>query len=121
MARKLQQARGPERASQPASGSTGWRAGRPACWPFGCQPDRRLAAWLTCGPLADQVLAGDRQGFKILAQKMSKNSSKVAIHGRFDRKFGIGLKNDAEIIRNYFRSSHVDSFRDQKSFLKIRG
>ena len=53
---------------------------------------------------------------KILTQKMSKNSPKVASYATFDLKFGIGLKNDAEIIRNYFRSSHGDPFRDQKSF-----
>ena len=53
---------------------------------------------------------------KIVTRKMSKNSPKVASYGRFDLKFGIGLKKDAEIIRNYFRSSHGDPFRDQERF-----
>ena len=58
---------------------------------------------------------------KILTQKMFKNSPKVASYVNFDLKFGIGLKNGAEIIRNDFRSSHGDPFRDQKSFEKSGG
>ena len=58
---------------------------------------------------------------KILTKQMSKNSPKVASYARFDLKIGIGFKKDAEIIRNYFRSSHGDPFRDQKSFKKSGG
>ena len=55
---------------------------------------------------------------KILAQKMFKNSPKVASYGPFDLKIGIGLKFCPEITRNYFRSSHGDYFHDQNSFQK---
>ena len=56
-----------------------------------------------------------------LDQKKSKNNPKVDSYVNFDLIFGIGLKNGAEITRNYFRSSHGDPFRDQKSFQKSGG
>ena len=58
---------------------------------------------------------------KSLTQEISKNSPKVASHVTFDLKFGISVKNDGDPFRNYFRSSHGDPFRDQKSFQKSGG
>ena len=51
---------------------------------------------------------------KILTNEMFKNMSKVAIHGRFDLKIGIGLKNNGDPYWKSSKSSHGDYFHDQK-------